>query len=126
MEVINYKADQRGAIVDKGSITYCSLNYKRYRADYREPVGDLLCLNDIFLNHHGIMNSRYDAHSTVLLLPIIGGIDIRGGGFEGFAGAEQFLLYDSHPGMQVTVSNSYPGSVINYLEIRLAHPLGLT
>ncbi|AQG80251.1 hypothetical protein [Spirosoma montaniterrae] len=116
-----FLAEQRGASQTPDLHSYHTFNFGPYRAEGREPFGALCLLNDDILQAGASLSLGVDEPTSVVLLPITGGLEYRTEQTTDFLEPGQSVVLSLGAGMAYTVGNPYETEFINFLQIWLIH-----
>jgi quercetin 2,3-dioxygenase len=120
-----YLAAQRGCSRSDWYRSFYTFNFESYSNENRKPLGRLRALNDETLGSgHTIRHAVYE-DTTVVLLPVVGGLNYKTGtGEQGFLDAGQLYLFFASKGSVFEISNPYKNELINFIQIRFSadHP----
>ena len=110
----------RGQFQAEGYRAFYTFNFGHYKAENRQPSGDLLTLNDETLLPHCSCKISVEEAVEVILLPLVGAIEIdEGRGYVRYVDSGESLSLMVEPGDGFLLTNPYPEQAINYLQIRL-------
>ncbi|MBO0935315.1 pirin [Fibrella sp. HMF5335] len=113
-----YLADRRGVSENAVLRSFHTFNFGAYTAEGREPFGSLCLLNDDTLYPGASLTMHAETPVTVLLLPIMGGLEYQLGAAEpDFLEPGQVGQLSLAAGKAYTVSNPYETEAINYLQL---------
>ncbi|SCY47683.1 pirin family protein [Flavobacterium caeni] len=113
-----YKADFRGRVESEVFRRYATFNFDEYQEPSRGPLGGLLALNDETLGAGNTIFRHLDAHTSVLVLPLVGGLIFRDSfGHEDTIGTEQIGIFSGGQGNAYQLTNPYKNDLVNYLQI---------
>ncbi len=114
-----YVSSQRG-ITQQGNDyrSYHTFNRGTYFAQHKEAVGNLLFFNDDTLNGGAHTTTWVQQGTSLLLLPVVGGIAYKGES-NGFVEAGQACLLHPVKDIAVEISNPYRNELVNFFQIGL-------
>jgi len=114
-----YLADQRGCSQVDYFRSFHSFNFGPYFDESRKPFGALTVLNDDTLIAGRSIRMKVETNTTVLIIPIVGGLEYKSPVGNGFleAGQTQILLLTN--GMDYEISNPYETELINFIQVWL-------
>lgn len=116
-----YLAEKRGLTVGGSFKTFHTFNDESYVEKSLSPFGNLKVLNDEVLGPeqtHFIFFLKEDA--VLILLPIVGGLAIRGHQEPEYIVAGQVMILTRKIGDVVILDNPYPDKSINFLQIQIS------
>ncbi|WP_332367811.1 pirin [Spirosoma telluris] len=99
--------------------SFHGFNFGHYVGEHREPFGPLKLLNDTTLKAGHRITMKVEENTTVILLPIVGGLAYQSSIEAGFLEAGQAQILTLSTGMDYEVSNPYETELINFIEIWL-------
>lgn len=119
-----FLADQRGISQTKFLRSYHTLNFGSYVQEGREPFGALCLLNDDTLRAGASLNLQVEQDTTVVLLPVAGGLEHQSELTTDFLEPSQVGLLSLQAGMTYTVANPYETETITFVQIWFTAPSG--
>lgn len=114
-----FVADQRGFAEADGAQRLYTFNVAGYTAEGREPFGPLLWLNDERLAPAASLVSSVEEATTVVLLPLVGGLEYQLDGSLQFLEPGQAGTLPLSPGQSYRLSNPYETGAIQFLHFGL-------
>ena len=116
-----YLSHERG-ITQEGNDhrSYHTFNFGSYYHEHKEAIGNLLFLNDDTLNMGVHMKTFVKQGTSLLLLPIVGGLKYKSetsGEISGFVEAGRICLLKPDAAIEVEISNPYTTELVNFLQI---------
>ncbi|CCH03067.1 hypothetical protein FAES_5068 [Fibrella aestuarina BUZ 2] len=114
-----FVADQRGYTEANGAQRLFTFNVVGYTAEGREPFGPLVWLNDERLAPAASLVSSAEEVATVVLLPLVGGLEYQLGGSTQFLEPGQAGTLPLAPGQPYTLINPYETETIQFLHLGL-------
>ncbi|NEU65603.1 pirin [Spirosoma agri] len=117
-----YLADQRGCSETPFFRSYHTFNFGPYTAEDREPFGPLHLLNDDTLRVGASLTMRVEQPTTVVLFPVMGGLEYTVDGSIDFLEPGQLGVLAVPTGTTYSVSNPYEQEQINFLQLWLTNP----
>lgn len=115
-------ADQRGVSQSSTYRSWHSFNYGTYHHPYREAPGALRVLNEDTLAGGASMQHFAEHSSTVLLLPLVGGIAFVHNNQTHYLDAGSILSVQVNAGMTYQIGNPYVEDLVSYLHIVVSVP----
>lgn len=116
-----YLQELRGFSADTGFNSFSTLNYGQYFDESRMPFGNLKVFNEDILLAGECLKIEVEENTTVLILPIIGGIELKQEGLESkFLVTEQVLIIAAKAGLVYKIYNPYEADTISFLEIHFS------
>jgi hypothetical protein len=119
-----FKSQQRGFSETHGCTTYATFNFEDYNDFSRKPFGILKLFNEAILFPDKSTTLQPAKHSTMIVLPVYGGIVCSAGNGKerplapGDAGI--FVIHEK--GHSLVIKNPYADEQVNYLYIELSSP----
>ncbi len=123
-----YLAAQRGCTQTEFLRSYHGFNFGAYYDPSRTAFGSLYLLNDDTLQAGASLSLRVEINTTVLLLPVVGGLEYAGNRAgeaivtTDFLAPGQVGVLQLASGMTYTVTNPYETEAINFLQIWFSSP----
>ncbi|QMW05279.1 pirin family protein [Spirosoma foliorum] len=114
-----YLADQRGCSQIEYFRSFHGFNFGSYVSEHRTPFGALKLLNDDTLKAGSTISMQVEENTTVMLLPVAGGLEFKSSLEAGFLEAGQVQILSLAAGMSYEVSNPYETELINFIQIWL-------
>ncbi|MVM33658.1 pirin [Spirosoma sp. HMF4905] len=114
-----YLSDQRGCSQIDYFRSFHDFNFGSYVSEHREPFGALKLLNDDTLKAGYSISMHVEETTTVILLPIVGGLEYQSSVGTGFLEAGQTQILSLSAGMSYQISNPYETELINFIQIWL-------
>lgn len=111
-----YLADHRGVTQTESHRSYHTFNFGSYQDQSRNPVGNLVVLNDDTLAALSTASYAVPAGHVVFILPLVGGVDICFNGEAArFVEAGQHALITVPDSMEITIRNPFDTDLVNFL-----------
>jgi quercetin 2,3-dioxygenase len=119
-KAVIYLASQRGCSQSESYRGYHTFNSGTYFNEYKKPFGNLQAINDYTLKGGSTLTIKVSIDSTVLLLPLVGGMNYRTrdalpGTLEPGQAQILCLLKNS----EIEISNPFENELINFIQIGL-------
>jgi quercetin 2,3-dioxygenase len=114
-----YLADQRGCSQTDDFRSFHTFNFGNYFDENRKPFGNLLAFNDDTLSSEHSVNVQFQENSTVIIIPLIGGLEYRNSFENNFLEAGNGLLLTGVVGKDYEIINPYEKEHINFIQIWL-------
>lgn len=114
-----YLSDQRGCSQVDYFRSFHGFNFGTYIEESRKPFGSLQLLNDTTLKAGCSISMQVEKKTTVILLPLVGGLDYHSPVRTGVLEAGQAQILPLSPAMKYEISNPYETELINFIEIWL-------
>lgn len=112
-----YLSEQRGSTQQGNDYqSYHTFNFGSYYDKHKEPIGDLLFVNDETLNTGVKIKTTVKQGNSLLLFPLVGGFEFKGE-TTGFVEAGQFCLISPEKDVEIELSNPYKTELISFLQI---------
>lgn len=115
-----YLADQRGVTETSDYQISHLFNHDSYTVVESQPFGPLRTLNEVTLRAGAVWSPIVTSPTTVLLLPITGGLEYRQKAESGFLEPGQAGSFFLRAGAVFELSNPYEKEFITFLHIELA------
>lgn len=115
-------AEQRGVTQSSTYRSWHSFNYGTYHHPYREAPGALRVFNEDTLAGGASMQHFAEHSSTVLLLPLVGGIAFVHNNQTHYLDAGSILSVQVNAGMTYQIGNPYVEDLVSYLHIVVSVP----
>lgn len=113
-----YLADQRGLTLSDQYRSWHTFNYGQYQHPHREALGALRVFNEETLAGGQQMTYVVQAAQSILLLPLVGGIEVQVAGKLQAVEAGALLELPLSKGEKYQVQNPY-GDLVSYVQIEL-------
>ena len=122
-----YVSHQRGYTELDGFRRFSTFNFDTYFDAHKQPFGALKALNDNTLAAEKNITLEIEAHTSLMLIPIIGGIEIKNNvGYHEFINAGEVLIIADEKGINYEIINPYNSDLINFLEIAIENKANLS
>jgi quercetin 2,3-dioxygenase len=112
-------ADHRGVTQSEQYRSWHSFNYGQYQNPHREAPGALRVFNEDTLAGGQHISHTFDQNATVLLLPLVGGINVHFSGKSWSVEAGAVLVLPSQAAELYRIENPYAAELVSYLHIVL-------